>query len=76
MRFLAGFFELAGTAFAICVWWLIQQQLWDHGYKLLAITAFLLIPAAYFELACSYHGWRESRCDKGGQSSSRDPTKL
>ena len=62
MRRLDRVLELAAVILALCVWGLIPELLREHDYTFLGAVAFLVLPYAFFELACRYSSRR-----KGGR---------
>ncbi|MGA7329611.1 MAG: hypothetical protein WBX25_35305 [Rhodomicrobium sp.] len=60
MRLLTVFLEIVGVMLALCLWALITDILWDDDHRLLAMAAFVLIPAGFFNLALGYDEWRKS----------------
>ena len=50
MKLLAGFANIVGVLISLCVWGLVPDLLWDHGYKLFAAIAFVFIPFCLLHL--------------------------
>jgi hypothetical protein len=75
MRVLIGFLEAIGVIIAIGAWGLIPDILWDYGYKLWAMVAFVVIPIGLFDLAQRYDEWRKPRLTRIQNNSYRTQAK-
>jgi hypothetical protein len=58
MRLLTGFSEIVGVVMGLCMWGLVPDLLWDHGYNFLAALAFIVIPYCLFYLVHCYGEWQ------------------
>jgi hypothetical protein len=69
MKQFTGILDIVAVVFALGSWGLITDMLWDAGYKLPAMAAFILIPAGFFYLAPWYDQWRKILLSSGSASS-------
>ena len=69
MKLLICFLETLAVIIALGLWGLIPDMLWDYGYKLGAMAAFLIIPFGLFFIAQSYGDWRRNWLNHGQRRS-------